>query len=137
MENGRYEQTHHTQGQERGTGLRDGRVVDLLPEPQTAEEEAHAEDQEDVSQYRAHKRRLNDSNLILAEGDYEDDQLDSIAKGDIHQSPHGIAHSAGYTLRRMAEQTGEWNNCNSVDTENHACRQMRETDSKPNWDKDE
>lgn len=27
----------------------------------------------------------------------------------------------------MAEQTGEWNNCNSVDTENHACRQMRET----------
>lgn len=69
MENGRYEQTHHTQGQERGTGLRDGRVVDLLPEPQTAEEEAHAEDQEDVSQYRAHKRRLNDSNLILAEGD--------------------------------------------------------------------
>lgn len=27
----------------------------------------------------------------------------------------------------MAEQTGEWNNCNSVDTENHARRQMCKT----------
>lgn len=64
----RQQQTDDTQREQTSAHLGDSAVVDLFTEAEAAEEERHAENEQQVGQDGPEKGRLDDTDLILGEG---------------------------------------------------------------------
>ena len=64
-------------------------------------------------------------------------QLDSIAKGGIHQATQGLTHCAGQFLCRKAQQGCEGNNRKEVQDEDGGGVPLQGSRENPQWDKDQ
>ncbi len=72
-----------------------------------AEEEAHAEDEQQVGQDGPQHRGLHDLDLAGAQRDDADDELDGVSKGRVDQPAERLAQAAGDLLGRERQHGGQ------------------------------
>lgn len=75
------DQTGDGQCEKRCCCLRNGHVEVLFHAVDTAEEETHSQDEEQVGQHTADQRGLHNENLIVDESEDGDDQFDGVTGG--------------------------------------------------------
>ncbi len=92
----------------------------LLSESQTTEEEAHAENEQQVGQDGPKKGSLDNADLILGQGNDENDEFDCVTKGDVEKGAEGITHLTGDGLGGKAQKTSERDNGDAVDGKDYA-----------------
>lgn len=100
--------------------MSNGAVVDLLSEAQATEEEAHSQNEEQIGKNGAQQGCLDDTDLILDQGNDEDDEFHGIAKRHVKQSAKCVAHLTGHGFSRKAKETSERNHGNAVHGEDDA-----------------
>lgn len=137
MESSGQKETGHSQTEHTCAHLGHGAVVDLLLESQAAQQKGHTHDEQQVSQDRAQKRGLHDSNLVLDQSDDENDQLDGVAKGDVDQRADGVTQAASHALGSMAQQTRQGNDSDRVHCEDNSRTETCGLDGNAHWYKDQ
>lgn len=80
MERSGNDQATDCQGEKTGRGLGNDNVKVLLHAVDTASEEAHAHDKQQVGQDTADQRGLHNDDLVLDQGDDGDNQFDGITE---------------------------------------------------------
>ena len=118
MEGSRQNKTADAQTEQTGTHLRDGAIVNLFSEAQSSKEECHAEDQQKIGQNRTEEGGLNDADLILCQSNDEDDQFNSITKGNVEKGANCVTKLSGHRFGGVAQKASQRNNGNSIDGEN-------------------
>lgn len=76
-----------------------------------------SENQKQVDKDRSENRRLDDSDLVIFEGDDEKDQLDEVAEADVENGAHRVPGIAGNLLRNIREQGRQRHDRKSVEDE--------------------
>ena len=125
MKSYRKQQAHDAQTQQAGAHLSDSAVVDLLPVAKTSKKESHAKNKKQIGQDGAKERSLYNADLILNQCNDEDDQLDSVSERDVEECTEGVTKTAGNTLSGVTEQTSEWDDGDSVHSEDNGRAEMR------------
>ena len=103
-EHRRQQQRDDRQQQHPRLGLRGGARERLTAAAPAAREHRRSQDEQAVAEDRAHERGLHDLLQSVAQREQRDDQLGSVAEGDVHEASHAGPGARGELLRGVAHQ---------------------------------
>lgn len=137
MEGSGQKQADYTQTEQTGTHLGDSAVIDLFLEAKTTSKECHAHNQEKVCQDGAKQRSLDDTDLILDQGNDEDDQLHGVSESDVDESSNCVTQTTGDTLGGVTEKSSERNDGHCIHREDDGWVETCSLAGNTHWYKDQ